>query len=249
MNYDVLFCIYNGGIQNIEATLRKVSGNNGTARQWWTIVHPSLSDTPLIDMNGRAVKESTFKEHYRITLSTFEMLVNARRETEPYANISEEDNPWPVWKQIAIVLWRFSNTHFGYRMAKEQFGCSHGSYNVFTDRFINAMRTEIMDRVITWPTTAARTSAIANGFGRNTKKVHQRLKNVIGAIDGKLFSIHKPSASNDGNRYADRKGGISMSLMAVCNNRKRFINILAGLPGKLNEYNMHFLLIYPFLFR
>ena len=250
MNYDVLFCIYNGGIQHMEATLVRRRSNDGrTERQWWTIVHPSLTGEPPLDSSGRAVRESTFKEHYRVTLSTFELLVNELSETEQYANLSERDTNWPVWKQVAVVMWRFSNTHFGYRMAKEQFGCSHGSYNNFTDRFIGAMSTDIMNRVITWPTTVRRTRSIANGFAKDTQKGHRRLEKVIGAIDGKLFSIHKPSKANDGDRYADRKGGISMSLMAVCDDQKRFINILTGLPGKFTKWSVYVLLNYHDVFR
>ncbi|KAI7888070.1 uncharacterized protein EV154DRAFT_566779 [Mucor mucedo] len=166
MNYDVLFCIYNGGIQHMEATLVRRRSNDGrTERQWWTIVQPSLTDEPLLDSSGRAVRQSTFKEHYR------------------YANLSERDTNWPVWKQVAVVMWRFCNTHFGYRMAKDQFGCSHGSYNKFTDRFIGAMSTDIMDRAITWSTTVQRTRAIPNGFAKDTQKGHRRLEKVIGAID------------------------------------------------------------------
>lgn len=65
-------------------------------------------------------------------------------------------------------------------------------------------------------------------FGRATSLGKDRLQDVIGAIDGKLIVIEKPTKKDDGDRYADRKGDISMSLMAVCDDQKRFISILIG---------------------
>lgn len=160
------------------------------------------------------------------------MLVKLLSETEQFAGSADRDFAWPVWKQAAIVLWRFSNTHFGYRMAKDKFGCSHGIYNNFTDRFINVMSTSIMSKVITWPKTVERAREIADGFGNDTISGKKCLKGVIGAIDGKLIVIQNPSKADDGNRYADRKGDISMSLMAACDDQEKFISILTGVPGK-----------------
>ena len=230
----VLFCIFNSRVETIVATpiARRRDINGRTNVTWWSITHPSLSDTPRINSNGSVVRESTFKEHYRITLSTFNMLVNILSETEHYAKFVGQDSAWPVWMQVAIVIWRFSNTHFGYRLAKEMFGVGHGSYNEFTNRFCNAMTSVVLNKVITWPTTVERTREIASGFARNTNRNNRRLQDVVGAIDGKLVIIQKPTKADNGNRYADRKGNISMGLLGVCDDRKRFINILTGVPGK-----------------
>ncbi|KAL0081735.1 hypothetical protein J3Q64DRAFT_1837556 [Phycomyces blakesleeanus] len=115
---------------------------------WWGITHPSLSDTSHIDDIRREVKESTFKEYYHIILSTFKTLMNILLGTEPYRRCDESELACSVWKQVAVVLWRFSNTHLGYRIAKDKFGCSHGSYNNFTDQFILAMSSIVIDNVI-----------------------------------------------------------------------------------------------------
>ncbi|OAD75504.1 hypothetical protein PHYBLDRAFT_166744 [Phycomyces blakesleeanus NRRL 1555(-)] len=148
--YNIFFCIYNSSFKHIQATpTRKKINQHREKTIWWRITYPSLGDTPHIDDIGRVVKESMFKEHYHITLSTFETLVNILSGTEPYRRCDESELAWPVWKQVAVVLWRFSNTHFGYRMAKDKFGCSHGGYNNFTDQFILAMSSIIIDNVIT----------------------------------------------------------------------------------------------------
>ncbi|OAD66207.1 hypothetical protein PHYBLDRAFT_175501 [Phycomyces blakesleeanus NRRL 1555(-)] len=181
---------------------------------WWGITHPSLSDTSHIDDIRREVKESTFKEYYHIILSTFKTLMNILLGTEPYRRCDESELACSVWKQVAVVLWRFSNTHLGYRIAKDKFGCSHGSYNNFTDQFILAM-----------------SSIIITGFRQPTKNGKQRLKEVIDAMNGKLISIEKPTTANSDDSYADCKENISINLTTVCDYKKTFIHIATSTPG------------------
>ncbi|OAD67053.1 hypothetical protein PHYBLDRAFT_70408 [Phycomyces blakesleeanus NRRL 1555(-)] len=140
--------------------------------------NPSLGDTPHIDDIRRVVKENMFKEHYRITLSTFKTL------------------------------------------------------------FILAMSSIVIDNVITWPNTIKRTLEITAGFEQPTKSGKQRLKEVIGAIDGKLISIKKPTTANYGDSYADCKENISINLTAVSNYKKRFIHIATDTPGSLHDAHM-----------
>lgn len=237
INYDVFYSIYVGSFVHLEATsIRRRNPVTGGETTWWSITHPNLLDTPEYNDYGRVVRESTFKEHYRINLNTFEILVNLLSATEEFRGSALSAHAWPVWKQVAIVLWRFSNTHFGYRMAKDKFGCSHGCYNDFTNRFVKAMSTTLLKKIIVWPNTVSSTRRIANGFANPTEDGDEHLEDVIGAMDGKLILIEKPTFQNQGNRYADRKSHISMGLMAVCDHKKRFISIATGTPGTFKVY-------------
>ena len=65
---------------------------------FWTDVFPFL-----VDGNGY----NSFQKHFRITLTTFRAIV-IRLETHP-AFILDSSNAIPMWKQIAIVLWRLAN--------------------------------------------------------------------------------------------------------------------------------------------
>jgi len=65
---------------------------------FWTDVFPLL-----VDDNSH----NSFQKHFRITLATFRTIVT-RLETHP-AFILDSSNATPVWKQIAIVLWRLAN--------------------------------------------------------------------------------------------------------------------------------------------
>ncbi|OAD66966.1 hypothetical protein PHYBLDRAFT_70323 [Phycomyces blakesleeanus NRRL 1555(-)] len=85
-------------------------------------------------------------------------------------------------------------------IAKATLGVGQGSYNEFTVCFINTMTKEIANKVIVWSSTIQKQREIANGFATHTSiniHGHDHLKDVVGAIDGKLIQIEKPRV--DGN--------------------------------------------------
>ncbi|KAG2214220.1 hypothetical protein INT45_010706 [Circinella minor] len=191
---------------------------------YWTSFHPSLSD----EEEGR----SSFKAHYRITLETFNNLIRKLSSCEEYMG-SQLHGGFPLFIQVATVLWRFANSTFGFRVMEMTLGIKDGSYNNFTNRFVDAMK-HVGEQVITWPVNDhERALEIANGFrGRGTAE-EPRLSGVIGAIDGKLVVIHKPASR--GNLYVDRKNRSSMSLLAVCDHRTKFMMVKTGDSGRVHD--------------
>ena len=57
--------------------------------------------------------------------------------------------------------------------------------------------------------------------------------NIIGAIDGTLISILKPTQRE--NLYVSRKGGHSLNVLATCNSDLVFTNVVAKYPGSSND--------------
>ncbi|OAD66562.1 hypothetical protein PHYBLDRAFT_175112 [Phycomyces blakesleeanus NRRL 1555(-)] len=131
----------------------------------------------------------------------------------------------------------FKEKHDAYN-TDGQLGCGYGSYNTFTDRFILIMNTIDICSVITWLNTIERVWGITTCFGQPTKSSKQRLKQVIGSMDGKLISIEKPTTENSGDIYADRRENTIMSLMAVCDYKKRFIHIATGTHGNYIKWEL-----------
>lgn len=189
-----------------------------TFRTWWYVRHPYLTDDA-----GR----NSFQLQYRMSRQNFEILLNMVR-THPVYSSPEDGNGTAVEIQVATVLWRIANTHFGYRLAEQFLGISAGSYCRFTDRFIEVMSDLSVD-LIDWrvhdeATAAARAAEFLNGGRRGV-----RLPNVIGAIDGKLITIQKPSVH--GNSWVDRHNNPSMNMLAVCDANKRFMFVRTGQTG------------------
>ena len=92
---------------------------------FWTEVFPYLIDG-----------HNSFRRHFRITRVTFHAIVS-RLEAHP-AFISNAINATPVWKQIALVLWRLANGA-GIQVLEQTLGISQGSVSHFTNRFLKAL--------------------------------------------------------------------------------------------------------------
>ncbi|KAG2194761.1 hypothetical protein INT47_012063, partial [Mucor saturninus] len=195
-----------------------------TYETYWTIKHPNLND----NRNSR----HSYRAHYRVNKSTFEWLVNRLSRCAAYLG-SVLRGGYSVEVQVACVLWRFANTHFGYRIAETHLGVTAGSFNNFTNRFIDAML-EITPEIITWP-IEDRKRALNNAreFSELGGPDATRLSGVLGAIDGKLVVIQKPAIN--GNAYVDRKSHASMNLMAICDARTRFMYVKTRHSGRNHD--------------
>ncbi|CAG8560546.1 4891_t:CDS:2 [Funneliformis mosseae] len=164
---------------------------------FWTDVFPVL-----VDGNGY----NSFQKHFRITLTTFRTIV-IRLETHP-AFILNSSNAIPIWKQIAIVLWRLANG-VGIRVLEQTLGVSQG--------FVRSQLIKVIQ-----------------GFEHGESGLENRkLPNVIGVMDGTHISIHPPS--KNGARYINRKIFHSINLLGVVDHRERFTYIYVGEAGSVHD--------------
>ncbi|CAO3665555.1 unnamed protein product [Rhizopus stolonifer] len=203
----VLYELWNASPQIYFARKRrKRKGRMDFTEQYWLQKHISLED-PTFE---NPFPTFSFRDHYRINRSTFDAIVNKCMSCSQYAG-SILHGETPVEIQIATVFWRFSNSHYGYRIAEMTLGVSARFFHNFTERFLDAMMT-ISRSIIVWPIDDPEKAAnIANGFKNKGRNV--RLDQAIGAIDGKIFVIQK--STRRGNDYVDRKGRASVNMMAV----------------------------------
>jgi len=140
------------------------------------------------------------------------------------AFVSDAPNATPVWKQIAIVLWRLANGT-GIRVLEQTLGVSQGSVSHFTDRFLEALLDLERER-ITWP-RGSRLATVTQGFEYGEAGIgHRKLPNVIGAMDGTHIPIHAPS--KNGARYVNRKSFHSINLLGIVDYQGRFTYIHVG---------------------
>jgi hypothetical protein len=182
---------------------------------FWTEVFPYLTDNEGYN---------SFRRHFRITLATFNTIV-IQLENHPIF-ISEAPNATPVWKQIAIALWRLANGA-GVRILEQTLGISQGSVIHFTDRFLTALL-DLEKKRIMWP-QGARLATVIQGFERGTSGLAHNLPNVIGAMDGSHVPIHPPS--ENGARFVNRKSFHSINLLGIVDHEGRFTFIHVGEAG------------------
>lgn len=58
--------------------------------------------------------------------------------------------------------------------------------------------------------------------------------NVIGCIDGTYITINTPD-NKIRSTYVNRHDGTSITLQAVCDSRKRFLDVFTGTPSKIHD--------------
>ncbi|CAO3654615.1 unnamed protein product [Mucor hiemalis] len=111
----------------------------------------------------------SFRAHYRMNKTTFQKLVEVLEEHPAYQ--LRAHNATPTFIQVAMVLWRYSNNHFGFRMSQATMGFSQ----------------------ISWPSTVEEFEQVQHDFEHPSDEFGpKKLPGVIGAVDGKLITIHRP---------------------------------------------------------
>ncbi|KAL0097152.1 hypothetical protein J3Q64DRAFT_1828367 [Phycomyces blakesleeanus] len=150
---------------------------NGGTNHWWTYRHPYLHDR---------TGPNSFQTHYQVNRKIFNVIVNVlRRDFEYQASEERSEVSHPVWKQIAVVLWHLSNTHFGYRIALELLIVSHRSYSRFINRFVNDMIQSFLKTTIRWPATLEESQKIMDRFAvPSVQSEYQHLNECISALVG-----------------------------------------------------------------
>lgn len=127
---------------------------------------------------------------------------------------------------ILITLWYLSNTET-FRQLSDRFNKTRSTiYN--TVKKITHYFATISADYIKWPTEQDDMCEIANGFYRK-----QKLKGVLGAIDGTHIKIKKPQADQE--VYYNRKGYHSLLLQGVADHKKRFIDVCCGEAGSIHD--------------
>ncbi|KAL0078893.1 hypothetical protein F4703DRAFT_1932994 [Phycomyces blakesleeanus] len=83
---------------------------DGDQNYEWTYSNPNLDD---------GTGPNSFRAHYRVSRNTFNIIVNTFQNDPEFDGSEAMDGfIYPVWMQVAVVLWRLSNTNFGSTIAK-----------------------------------------------------------------------------------------------------------------------------------
>nr|XP_023018368.1 putative nuclease HARBI1 [Leptinotarsa decemlineata] len=169
--------------------------------------------------------EEVFFEHFRLTRQTagqlgerFEMSPNFNSQVGQYRNIL-------ALQQVLIYLWYIGHQTSSFRDVADRFGVTISSIHRIIHR-ITMFLSNLSPEIIKWPNEnekqIIKEHFFANGF-----------PNVIGAIDGTHIKVDKPE--NDPDSYINRKGYYSIQMQAVCDHRRKIIDVFIGYPGSVHD--------------
>jgi len=120
------------------------------------------------------------------------------------------------------------------RVLEKFTGFSQGSISYFTDRFLRAVKDNLV-HVVQWP-SFHQLREIAVGFADQRAGVRS-LYSVAGAIDGPHIRISRPP-DDDHVNYINRKGFWSVQLLAIVDHLERFTYISTGAPGAVHDQRL-----------
>ncbi|XP_058455610.1 uncharacterized protein LOC131432967 [Malaya genurostris] len=186
-----------------------------------------LSDGPddFVDNVVPAYTDEEFLQHFRINRKLFHNLEALFENSEIYS-VLREDKRMSAAKHLLMFLWFAGNSSCDFRDLSQRFRASISSVSRTIKRVIYFL-TDLSQFVIKWHTQNEITRAAEyyqnlNGF-----------PNVIGAVG----AIHIPVevSKHDKMTYSSAKGQTTIILQAICNERRKFLDISVGSPGPTHK--------------
>ena len=174
----------------------------------------------MMDMDDR-----TFQRHFRVTKTKFDELLHKlwpdQDDNVPPSMVSHK-------QRTLMFLWYMANQN-SFREISDKFDISQSTAHDIILSMLDKV-CELAPFYIKWPSQWEKLAS-AGAFSRLCGK-----HNVIGAIDGCHIRIQKPQ--NRHANYINRKGYYSVLLQGICDDRAKFLDIFAGIPGCVHDARM-----------
>ncbi|XP_074553186.1 uncharacterized protein LOC141809867 [Halichoeres trimaculatus] len=174
------------------------------------------------------LEDQTFSRHFRVTKPQFEYLVKKLRDNGIEKQHSKGLPPVPATKKVLMFLWYMANQN-SFREMSDKFEVSQSTAHRIILQVLDTMCT-MGSSFIRWPNACER-EASAAAFHHLCG-----LRGVIGVTDGCHIRVQRPPTR--GGDYLNCKSFYSVLLQGIVDERGWFIDIFAGLPGKVHDARM-----------
>ncbi|XP_059922558.1 uncharacterized protein LOC132468777 [Gadus macrocephalus] len=176
-----------------------------------------------------AMDDPTFVQNFRITKTQFKVLQGYLEEGGLRSDHFQGLPPLPVPKKVLIFLWYMAH-QYCFREISNKFNVSRSSAHRTVFRVLTIM-SALGPAFVSWPTGRNEKSVSAASFERACG-----LEDVIGVIDSCHIRIQKPRVR--GEDYKNKRNYCSILLQGIVDVEGRFINVFAGIPGKVHDARM-----------
>ncbi|KAL5554788.1 hypothetical protein UlMin_042189 [Ulmus minor] len=193
---------------------------------WWDDFSQRITG-PLSQSKNPMNFESVFK----ISRKTFSYICSLVKEdmlAKTFNFVDLNGKPLSINDQVAIALRRLGSGE-SLSIIGESFGINQSTVAQLTWRFVEAMEERGL-RHLTWPSTEVEMDKIKSKF----EKI-RGLPNCCGAIDTTHIMMTLPTTDPQSEFWLDSERNCSMLLQAVVDPEMRFLDIITGWPGSLND--------------
>lgn len=136
--------------------------------------------------------------------------------------------PMSLNDQVALALVRLGSGNSLISIG-DSFGAHHSTVSQVTWRFVEAIEEKGLNH-IQWPSTEQQMTEIKREF----EKI-QGLPNCCGAIETTHITMQLTASDPEADTWLDREENHSMVLQAIVGPDLRFLDIVTGWPGKMND--------------
>lgn len=133
----------------------------------------------------------------------------------------------PLEKKLLLTIWTLANQE-PFRAVGDRFGLNRGTAHKCFMEVCRCIRKNLYQPYIKWPATTAECQHNADEF-----ETRYSFPGCVGCIDGSHIPIKPPA--NDRDSYINRKGFPSINLLAVCDQKMKFIATYAERAGSVHD--------------
>ncbi|XP_018305733.1 putative nuclease HARBI1 [Mycetomoellerius zeteki] len=170
-----------------------------------------------------------FQRHFRLKRSTFDQLNTMYSNSEIFNSLKEHGG-WEVIssdRQLLSFLW-YAGNKCVIRDVASRFNVAESTFHSIVSNVIKYLN-NIAPNIIKMPDTEERKRLVAHEFENICG-----FPGVLGCIDGTYIKIRTP-AKKIKSTYVNRHDYPSLTLQAVCDAHKLFLDVFTGPPSKIHD--------------
>ncbi|KAF6217344.1 hypothetical protein GE061_001698 [Apolygus lucorum] len=173
----------------------------------------------------RQYNDVEFVEDFRVSYHVAVLIANRYRNSTVYSYHVGPYGKVEAYEQVLIFLWFVGNETTSFRAVSNLFDISKSALAKILKKLIFFV-SDMSGEVITWPTEEEMQES--ERYFRL-----QGFPGAIGAIDGSHIKVDKPES--DPESFITRKCEYAVQLQAVCNHKKKIIDLYVGYPGSVHD--------------
>ena len=170
------------------------------------------------------MSDDKFVKKYRMSREHLDMVAKEIKGHEVFERKRRGPKQHPVKHQIMVLLHFLGHEGQSDLSQRHTFFIGEGTCRLFRQRVVEAL-VSIRLKYISWPGEDER------------KEVASRIKdkyflpNCVGLMDGTLSELRFRPSTDDTTDYSGRKYAFSLTIMVICDDRRKIRAYLSGFPG------------------
>lgn len=183
------------------------------------------------------LNDTEFLQKYRVSRCAFDYILDLIKDDPIFVKPVRPNNKKtggqkqaPVAYQLMVFLHYIGTEGSGASNPSQRnvFGIGRGTTQLYRDRVAEAI-CKLSDRFLKWPDAEERAKIAKRML------IEYGWPNCVAIADGTLMPLAMEPETEDAPDYSGRKYGFSLSVMVICDDRRRILYYLAGWPGSAHD--------------